>query len=242
MEERSLSAKLKYGWKVFLNCLFNALIPFCMYLVMGMLLAFTQAISNEAFKYILGVFCLLAAMAYNVYSCYHDGKKGYKLLSVGNLRRKSEAEGHEVSKKPRKELEYRPWKGFVFGFFVALPVLIVILCVGNVDIETMGMEQGTLFVFLTYFGGWAIIPVSWIGAAMGGVSTYWMLLMGLIPILTSGISYLVGARRERASIEALEEKAARDRALAEEHTRQQKERVLEYQRQRDAKKGKSKKK
>lgn len=174
--------------------------PYLMYFFMSLLMLAAQAIPSAWAQIVLGVLCILGGAFYNGHLCYQFGKIHYGALLAGELHRKHEAAGVLVGNDHHVEQEYRPWKGFYIGFLVGVPV-IILGCVAGALFTGKTIVGSYAALALIMFAGWAIIPFSWFGDLYGGngVSLYWSVAAILLPILVSGIFYIVGAYVEKRS-------------------------------------------
>ncbi|MGN1077710.1 MAG: hypothetical protein ACI4ST_04280, partial [Candidatus Gallimonas sp.] len=145
---------------------------------------------------------------------------------TGCLHRKNAAYGIVSGGDHRVEREYRWWKGFYIGFLIGIPVIILGLLAGKFYGQTVGSAAG---IFLIMFAGWAIIPLSWLH-----VSFYWSLLMIFIPVIVSGVFYIIGAYREKQKkemqakrAEAVAAAAVAAKAELKEQTEEQRRKTLQ---------------
>ena len=207
------------GWQLFWRtqreCWRRMVTPFLMYLFMGLLLLACQAIPNMWAQIGFGILCIAGGGFYNGHLCYQYGKLHYGALVAGELHRKNEEEGISSAGDHHVEREYSPWKGFYIGFLVGVPVIILGCLAGALfdriyDGTVIGpLLGGYSAVVLIMFAAWAIMPVLWIRnyvPGMGGISLYWSLVMIVLPIVISGIFYILGAYAERRSRKAESER------------------------------------
>lgn len=199
------------GWQLFWRtqreCWRRMVTPFLMYLFMSLLLLACQVIPSIWANVILGILCVIGGAFYNGHLCYQFGKLHYGALVAGDLMRRHEEEGQSTGVGHHVEQEYSPWKGFYIGFLVGVPVIILGCLAGHFYDMIGTSEEGTLLggysaLALIMFAAWAIVPLLWMRnylPAFAGLSLYWSLLMILLPILVSGIFYIVGAHAERRS-------------------------------------------
>ncbi len=190
--------KWQFFWRVQKECLRRSVSVFLMYMFMSMIMLATQAFSKEGttvIEIVLGVLCILGGMFFNGHLCYHCGSDHYDAYLSGCLHRKNALFGIPSGGNHRVEREYRVWKGFLIGFYVGLVVMIL----GTIAGVFQGTKNvGYAIMFLTMFAGWAIIPVGWvINLVNPNFSYFWSLAFILIPILVSGIFYIVGAMCEK---------------------------------------------
>lgn len=207
-------------WRTVGECARRSVTPMLMYLFMSMIAVVTQIIGDEKLlwlRILLGVVCILCGAAYNAHLCYHYGKKHYEVFMTGEVHRRNQAFGIPSGGDYRAHCEYRPWKGFVIGFFAG--------SIGLIFGIISAFTDGANFAYLL-LAGWAFLPVAWAqqikrltygeGVTVNGA---WSLFMLLLPILVSGIFYIVGGMKRKREKEAAD---ARNEAL---------ERVKEEQRQ-----------
>lgn len=230
-------------WRIQAECWRRMVTPFLMYLFMSTILLATQAISAPNLtwlKILLGTLCILIGMAFNAHLTYSYGVLHYDAYLTGNIHRKNLAYGIESGGDHRPEREYSPWKGFYIGFLIGIPVIILGIVVAASG--SASVPGGIAGAALVMFAGWAIIPISWIrGAHLG-----WSIAMVIVPIVVSGVFYIVGAMREKKKKEA---QAARDEAVkklqeeqAEERRQQQLHREQTEEQRRKTLQSKKKKK
>ncbi len=176
------------------------------------------------------------AVAYNCILSYANGSKGYEMLVSGNMKRLSaERLGSTIKISSHKEVqEYREWKGFVsgaiIGFFTILFGILMAANAGKInealaliaEVSSTGESTGAsiasgtgiLLVICLLLSGWSILPFVFINIAGGAVSYLWSCLFGILPILASGIFYIVGAYGKRAKNTKAQEEADRAAAAA----------------------------
>lgn len=190
------------------ECFRRAVTPYLMYLFMSLICLVCQLGNNVYVHTLLGSVCILAGAAYNAHLCYHYGKLHYGSLVAGELHRKNELFGIESGGDHRPEREFRVWKGFLIGLYVALPVIILGAVAGSIPSAKLASSAGGLAYYaLAMFAGWAVIPITWMGTvtapdgtALGlRVTPYWSIAFSLLPILVSGCFYLIGAYVEKKS-------------------------------------------
>lgn len=189
------------------ECFRRSVTVYLMYLFMSLIMLACQAINEgtTAVEVVLGVICILIGMAFNVHLCYHVGCDHYDAYITGCLHRRNALFGIQSGGNHRVEREYRPYKGFLIGFYVGLIVVVLGILAGVFQ----GTEGGYYaLMFLSMFGGWAIIPVGWLITLVNeNISYFWSLAFILIPVLVSGISYIVGAQLQRRRKEQEAERA-----------------------------------
>lgn len=194
-ESTNQPTKMRLFWKIQKECLRRSVTPYVMYLMMSLLLLACQASGNVPLKVILGILCIVGGMAYNAHLCYQYGKMHYDAYLTGNMHRQNAVFGIASGGDHRVEREYRPYKGFLIGFYTGLPALIFGILAG-----CLPNAAGTVLTLFTMFAGWAIVPVSWMRHPDIGnlnVSYFVSIAFIAIPVLVSGIFYLLGAMKEK---------------------------------------------
>lgn len=200
--------KWQMFWRVQGECWRRMVTPYLMYLFMSLLLLSVQAIvpdENAVIEIVLGIVCILGGAFFNAHLLYHTGIFHYDNYITGKIYKRNALLGIRSGGDHRPEREYRPWKGFYIGFLVGVPVIILgVLAHFFYDVASL---------FFTMFAGWAITPIAWFGKAEGtnrlNVDPFWSLLFVLLPILVSGIAYLVGAYVEKGRKETAAERDER---------------------------------
>ncbi len=185
-------SKWRAFWRIQKECLRRAITPYMMYLIMSMLLLVCQALASVSLPlmFVLSVICILGGIAYNAHLCFLTGQKHLDAYIAGELHRKNELFGIHSGGDHRPEREYRPYKGFVIGFYVGIPVLLFGILAG-----AFPALEGPGLLALIMFAGWAIIPVRWLNIYGGlNVSNFLSLVMIVIPVIISGVFYIVGAQ------------------------------------------------
>lgn len=185
------------GWQLFWRtqreCWRRMVTPYLMYLFMSLLLLAVQAIfpdENAVLEIVLGCLCILGGAFFNGHLCYNYGILHYDNYLTGELHRRNARLGIHSGGDHHVEREFRFWKGFYIGFLIGVPVIVMGLLAG------FFYEVASLFFLM--FAGWAIIPLAWVGDGVGiTVSPFWSLLFILLPIIVSGVMYLVGAYVEK---------------------------------------------
>ncbi len=234
-ENRMNVSKSKHFWRTQGECWKRMVTPYIMYLFMSMLLLATQLINIPWLKYFLGTLCILIGAAFNAHLAFNTGVTHFDAYMTGCIHRRNREQGIMSGGDHRPEREYSPWKGFYIGFLIGLPV---ILFAGLACIPGVGVNQFGRFM-LVMFAGFALIPVSWIvgdfGTVPAGYYAYSMLLV-ILPVLVTGIFYIVGAVVEKRNKRIKEERAqavleaavaAREERLHREQTEEQRRKTLQ---------------
>ena len=217
-KKRKPLTKWRYFWRIQKECALHAVAPFMMYLFMSLIGLACQAIapdSTEWYEVLLGAACIVCGAAFNAHLAYQRGKLHYDAYLTGCIHKKNKLFGIESGGDHSPEKEYRFWKGFLLGFYVGIPVIIMGLFAA-IPATWAGGE-----VALVMFAGWAIFPIQWAraylypgesGWSYPPVSGAYSMLMIFLPILVSGAFYILGAMMQKRS---KEEQAQRAQRVAE---------------------------
>ena len=157
------------------------------------------------------VIIALIAAAYHGVLAYAMGGKGYEMLVSGNLKRRSaQAMGTSMKISSHKEeKEFRYWRGFVTPWIISLLVVVTGLVFGanQTQIDTLLVSTTTeqalptglaiLFLALLILGGWSIFPFLYFNLGGMSISYYWSIPLAILPIVFSGVFYIVGAYAAR---------------------------------------------
>lgn len=226
---------MKLFWKIQWECFRRSVTVFLMYLFMSLLLLVCQVINQDKvslIEIVLGVVCILCGMAFNAHLCFHIGADHYDTYLSGCLHRKNALFGIESGGDHRVEREFRVWKGFLIGFYVG----IVVIVLGSLAGSFQNTEGGAYAVmFLSMFAGWAIMPIGWIRSlALPDISFFWSIAFIVIPIIVSGIFYILGAKNEKRKKReeqerrlAVEEAAKKAKETVRQQTEEQRRKTLQ---------------
>ncbi len=202
-KDRSDPTRWQLFYRTQLHCLRRSVTVYLMYLFMSLLCLACQAFGSMPVRIVLGVICILGGVFFNTHLCYNFGRDHYGYFAAGELHRRNREFGVQSGGDHRPEREYRVWKGFLIGLYVALPVVILGSVAGALPRDSLVDSGGYAYYALCMFAGWAIIPITWFGTTVSTgvagliVSPYYSLLFCLFPILVSGVAYIVGAAKER---------------------------------------------
>ncbi len=217
----------RYAWELFKGSILPSIMYFCASAVLMMLVMKGEKIVWNGSKVAWVVVCILAAAGYQALASWATGGNQYEMLVSGNVKRSTyDAYGNEYKMSNHKAAkEYRVWKGFAMGGFVALlPVVFGIIFGCNqakIDGEEYGKGLAVLLLLSFFLSGWTIIPFYCMNAVGISVSYFLSLFFAIIPIAVQGGMYIAGAygRRNKAvRLQMLEDKAA----AAEEERKQNK--------------------
>lgn len=180
----------------------------------------------------------LLAVGYNAFYAYAMGGKGYEMLVSGNMKRMSAQQlGSSYKISSHKELqEYREWKGFAMGAAIGVFTILFGILMGanseeiNKALTALTVESeenkrvvevgvAVLLLASLFLSGWSLMPFVFINIAGGSASYYLSCLFGLLPIVVSGVMYIVGAYSKRAKTFKAQEEADRAARAQEEKPR-----------------------
>lgn len=108
--------------------------------------------------------------------------------------------------------EYKPYKGYLFGLSSCLPLLIMLLIhtiMTLIDPSAIGAGSLAAFIHMAFFGFLRVGVVNLDSETIMPLAPsffYWMLLIIPIMMLTTGISYMLGARKIELQQEAIKER------------------------------------
>jgi hypothetical protein len=213
-------SSFKTNWKIFWRFVWEffkkSLTPGMMFFVASCVdLLLTTKLETLSATIGWAIVCGVAALVYDGFLMWVCGGEHYEMLVSGNMKRRSAMQmGSELNITSYKfEKEYRPWKGFVIGAFIALPLIIGSIIFGcnqasiGQDDASRGLAIVTLIVDL--FAGWGLLPFQ--VANLNGVSVSYFLALPLavLPILVTGCVYIAGAYGRRNKTLRQQEIAAR---------------------------------
>lgn len=162
------------------------------------------------------IVCGVVALAYDGLVTYAQGGSAYEMLVSGNMKRMSASEfegGYKISSHKYVK-EYRPWKGFVAGVFVALWTILAGIFFGcnqsAIDTQKVSKFVAIMVIIFLLLSGWSIIPFYYYNLAGGSVSYFLSILFAILPIAVTGVMYIVGAYGKRNK--ALKAQELADRA------------------------------
>ncbi len=206
----------RYVWEAFKGSILPTVMYCCAGLIM-MMITMKESVKWGGSQIAWSVVCIIGAAAYHALAGWASGGNQYEMLVSGNVKRSTmDAYGNGYKISSHKEVkEYRPWKGFASGAFVAvLPVIFAIILGCNQDVVHSDNAPKWVAVVLLisfFLSGWTVIPFYCMNEVVGPTSYFLSLLFVLIPVAVSGASYIAGAygrRNKTMRLQALEEKAA----------------------------------
>ena len=197
----------KEFFKYALSLLKQSLPSLLMYISAGgvlMMLTLKQdALAWDNSKLTWTLVCVVVAAGYNLMVSLAQGSEGYDMLVTGNVQRYSfeVVEGGYKMSKYKPEKEYRVWKGFVVGGIIALFTLISAILMGanqaSIDSD-VSKSSITIIIVCAILSGWCALPMYYLNVSGYAISYFWMLPCALLPVVVSGVGYIIGAYRKRA--------------------------------------------
>lgn len=207
----------RYVWELFKGSLPATFMYFCAGTVLMMLTMKGETLQWNGTALAWTLVCGIAAAAYDGLISWANGGTHYEMLVSGNIKRASEAEfegGYRMSSHKLAK-EYRVWKGFVMGAFIAAWTVLFVLIFGcnQTEIDGENMRKGLAVLVLLGFllSGWAILPFYYCNAMGKSVSYFAALPLALIPVVVTGVFYIAGAyarRNKRLREQEIARKAA----------------------------------
>lgn len=166
------------------------------------------------------IVCALAAVAYNAMVAYGTGGTGYEMLVSGNLKRRTMDDyggGFKMSSYKYVK-EYRVWKGFAFGGYASLITIVFGILFGCNQEALQGQTLTAGLWMLNFVGylisGWTLLPIYYLNTSGIAVSYFVSCAFAIIPIVVSGVFYILGAYGKRNK--AIKKQMIADRQAAEE--------------------------
>lgn len=208
-------------WEFFKAALPAILIYFCAGTILMMItMPEDGSLTWDGTKLTWTLVCGIVAVAYNGLLAYAEGGNAFKMLVSGNIKRRSmddDGEGFKMSNHKYAK-EYRPWKGFVIGAFAAIFTLVFGIILGcNQSRIIVGEQTEMSWVVLVaiLLTGWSILPFYFLNASGIYVSYFVTCAFAVLPIIVSGVLYILGAygrRRKTIKEQELADKASQEQA------------------------------
>jgi len=203
--------KWKVFWRIVWECFKSSITPGIMYFLAGMVMLIVQS-KNYALSAQIAwaVGCALVAFAYNGFVIWVKGGTHYEMLVSGNMKRRSAMQmGSELNISSYKfQQEYRSWKGFAIGAFVAFMTVLGSVIFGcNQDriVALLVQEEGAktsmgfavVQLIFYCFAGWILVPLAAVNAAGTAVSFFVGCAFAIFPFAITGGMYIAGAYGRR---------------------------------------------
>ncbi len=213
-------------WDLFKGSIPATMMWFCAGTVLLMLTMKENQLNWDNGKLAWTIVCIVAAAAYNALVSYAQGGNAYEMLVSGNMKRVSQSEfegGYKISSHKYVK-EYRAWKGFAIGGFVALWTIAAGIIFGAnqaaIDSKTVSTGMGVLQMICLLLSGWSLLPFYYYNLGGGSTSYFVSLVFAVIPVIITGVMYIVGAYGRRNK--AIRAQEAADRAAAAQQSKPKK--------------------
>ena len=196
----------KQGFFPFIYQLFMATIAFGILAINGLVwLKIILAVLNIAL-----FVSIMSAVA------YRDGQEALKAQMANDLERREIIRTGEDRPLKLHE-EYKPWKGFMFGFMSCLPLVVLLLLhtiVYNATGSYVGFGTIAGLMYMMVFVFFRLGSPESAGEAATGVAISWYTYYGAlialpVVMLTMGIAYILGAKKIMRQQEMIKEKQRR---------------------------------
>ena len=193
----------RYVWELFKVSLPTGLMYCCAGTILLMLTMKESAVEWNNQSLLWTIVCVVGGAGYNALMAWANGGMHYEMLVSGNVKRMSaeQFEGGYKMSSHKEAKEYRVWKGFAIGAFIAiLPLFFGIFCGVNQEaIHTKEMNNGIAILLLAGFllSGWSVVPFYLMNTSGIAVSYFWSCLFAIIPIAVMGGFYIAGAYAKR---------------------------------------------
>lgn len=214
-------------WELFKGSVPAMLMYFCAGTVIMMLTMKDEGFVWDNTKLTWTIVCIAVAMAYNALVTYAQGGNAYEMLVSGNMKRHSaDAYGQAYKISSHKEAkEYRVWKGFAIGgFMMIFTVLGGIIFGANQEVvnslytgekQNLALGLGILIIVCMLLSGWSLLPVFFLNANGIAVSYFVSISFAVVPVILTGVMYIVGAYGKRNKTIREQELADRARQAQE---------------------------
>ena len=223
-------AKMQVFWKTVWECFKRSIAAMFTYFCAGTILMMLtmkgdMSTGMTGTRWAWTIVCIVAALAYNGFVVYMTGGNHFEMLVSGNMKRASAMNmGGEYKISSHKlEKEYRVWKGFAIGAFLSIFAVIGAFVfeanaseIMKLGVKDAQVDKGAAIAFLIFslLSGWSLLP--FVFANLGGASVSYLvsLVLAVLPIIVTGVFYILGAYGRRAKTIKAQELA--DRAAAAE--------------------------
>ena len=170
----------------------RAILPWVYLIFMTVLTLSVHAIDSVILKFILVSATLLLYVFIVGAISYKDGQEALKVRLANDIERKTIIETGEDRALNREE--YKPYKGFLIGVIVSIPLFILLL------LHTLSIPsaQGATTVFGTITNVLYSIIFNFFritGEKLTVYTTYYTLLYVPVICLSTGIPYILGAKQ-----------------------------------------------
>lgn len=223
----SVKKKLKrigaWAWDLFKNSLPSAFMFFAASTGLMLLTMYKKSdvetldLTWNNTKLLWTIVCVVLSCAYEGFLAFIYGGNQYEMLASGNIRR---ASGEEYRISAYKESrEYRPWKGFAVGGFVGMYTIFMGIYFGcnqaAIEAQTLGTGASLVILLGVFLSGWSILPFFFMNKSGMSVSYFYSCFFAIIPVIISGVFYIIGAYHRRNKAIRAQEIADKSRAELE---------------------------
>ena len=195
----------EYVWECYKGSFLSSVTYVLASLILMMLTMKEDAVYSTQVTWCVVV--IVCALAYNGLVLWNYGSMNFEMLVSGNMKRMSAASlGSEYKISSHSFVkEYRPWKGFAMGAFMAVSSIVfgILFGVFQTEInaifsqELLSQSHAIIALIGIFLTGWTLLPFYCMNMAGIVVSYYLSLLLALLPVIVSGALYIVGAYAKR---------------------------------------------
>ena len=192
-----------YWWQFFKSSFPAAMMYCCMGTALVMVAMRNGSVTWSNTKLIWTIVFSLLGIGYNMLAMWGIGGAHYDMLVTGNIRRMSmsEIEGGYRMSSHKIVQEYRPWKGFVIGAYYGIIILFFGILFGanqaKIDAGGPGGFLGAMMLVCFLISGCSFLPFYFLNQSGHVFSYYWTSLFALVPVVVSGVFYIIGAYSRR---------------------------------------------
>lgn len=157
----------------------------------------------------LGLYVFIVAA-----SAFKDGQAALKVRIANDLERLQIIRTGESLPLKLKE-EYKPWKGFFYGFIACVPMLVLLLIhtllitCSSPTATGAGAIAGFIYMMVFAFFRVDVIGTTASLVAPSPTIFYWTLIALPIIVLSVGIPYMLGAKKIELQQQRIKEKQSR---------------------------------
>jgi hypothetical protein len=219
---------VKIVWKTVWECFKRSIAAMFTYFCAGAILMMLtlkgdMATGLTGTRWAWVIVCIVAALAYNGFVIYVTGGSHYEMLVSGNMKRVSAMNmGSEFKISSHKiEKEYRVWKGFLIGAFLSIFAIVgaFVFEANAEEIMKLTVKDATLnkgsaiaVIIFMFLSGWSLLPFMLANLGGASVSYFFSLFLAVLPIIVTGVFYIVGAYGKRAK--SIKQQELADKAAA----------------------------
>ena len=139
-------------------------------------------------------------------TAFQDGQAAYKVRMTNDLNRKQIVlTGEDIPLDTKKE--FRAYKGFIVGFVICVPLIILLIVHAVTTINTPKNQDFGItssFIYLAFYAFAGVgVKVDYLFAT---VSPYWSLIAIPIIVAVQGVFYYLGGRKIELQQQMIKEK------------------------------------